>query len=96
MNVTRSLRQFFTQRWHQSRRFRIGSWLALTLLSALLVAIPVVLSQQPVTLRLLMLAPDIPPYKVLVKAFEAQNPGIRIQLDEGPNSANTNEDLYTT
>ncbi|MBW4471647.1 MAG: ABC transporter substrate-binding protein [Stenomitos rutilans HA7619-LM2] len=96
MNFVRSLKQFLTRRWHQSRRFRIGSWIALTVLSALLVAVPVVLSQQPVTLRLLMLAPDIPPYKVLVKAFEAQNPGIRIQLDEGPNSANTNEDLYTT
>ncbi len=66
------------------------------MLSALLVAVPVVLSQQPVTLRLLMLAPDIPPYRVLVKAFEAQNPGIHIQLDEGPNSADTNENLYTT
>ena len=85
MNFVRSLKQVFTQRWHRSRQSwiggRIGSWIALTVLSALLVAVPVVLSQQPVTLRLLMLAPDIPPYKVLVKAFEAENPGIRIQLD---------------
>ncbi len=96
MNGMRSLRRVLAQRWHQSRRWRWGSWFALTILSALLVAIPIALSQQPVTLRLLMLAPDIPPYQVLVKAFEAQNPGIRIQLDEGPNSANVNEDLYTT
>src|SRR5579883_1421862 len=96
MNVLRSLRQVWIHRWHQSRRFRVGSWIVLTVLSALLVAVPVVLSQQPVTLRLLMLAPDIPPYRVLVKAFEAQNPGIHIQLDEGQNSADTKENLSTT
>lgn len=96
MNAMRSLKQFLTQRWYQSQPLKVGSWIALILLSVLLTVVPVVLSQQPVTLRLLMMAPDIPPYKVLVKAFEAQNPGIRIQLDEGPNSASTNEDLYTT
>lgn len=95
MNVMRSLRHL-TQHWHRSQRLRWISWTVLTVLSTLLIVVPVVLSQQTVTLRLLMLAPDILPYKVLVKAFEAQNPGIHIQLDEGPNSANTNEDLYTT
>ena len=71
-------------------------WIILCLLTALLVAVPV-LSQQPVTLKLLMSAPDVPPWtNYLVKEFEAQNPGIRLQVIEGPNNVSLLEDLYTT
>ncbi|MEX0267599.1 ABC transporter substrate-binding protein [Leptolyngbyaceae cyanobacterium UHCC 1019] len=74
---------------------RLG-WVILCLLTALLVAVPV-LSQQPVTLKLLMSAPDVPPWtNYLVKEFEAQNPGIRLQVIEGPNNVSLLEDLYTT
>jgi multiple sugar transport system substrate-binding protein len=74
---------------------RLG-WVVLCLLTALLVAVPV-LSQQPVTLKLLMSAPDVPPWtNYLVKEFEAQNPGIRLQVIEGPNNVSLLEDLYTT
>ncbi len=55
------------------------------------------LSQQPVTLNLLMTAPDAQPWKQgIVKDFEAKNPGIRINVVEGPNAANLLEDLYTS
>jgi len=44
-----------------------------------------------------MTAPDIPPWnRVMVKAFERQNPGIRLQIIEGPNATNLIEDLYTS
>lgn len=55
------------------------------------------LSQQPVTLNLLMTAPDAQPWKQgMVKDFETKNPGIRINVIEGPNAANLLEDLYTS
>ncbi len=54
------------------------------------------MAQQPVTLRMLMPAPDIPPFQPLVEAFEEQNPGIRVELVEGPNQTNLVEDLYTS
>lgn len=57
----------------------------------------IVLAQQPVTLNLLMTAPDAQPWKQgIIKDFEAQNPGIRINIIEGPNATNLLEDLYTS
>lgn len=57
----------------------------------------VALSQQTVTLNLLMTAPDAQPWRQgLIKDFEAENPGIRINLVEGPNATNLLEDLYTS
>ena len=54
------------------------------------------LTQQPVTLTLLLPAPDAPPLQRLAKDFEAKNPGIRINVVEGPNATNLVEDLYTS
>jgi len=57
----------------------------------------IVIAQQPVTLNLLMTAPDAQPWKQgIIKDFEAQNPGIRINIIEGPNATNLLEDLYTS
>ncbi len=57
----------------------------------------VALSQQPVTLNILMTAPDAQPWRQgIVKDFEAKNPGIRLNLVEGPNATNLLEDLYTS
>ncbi len=54
-------------------------------------------SQQTVTLNLLMTAPDAQPWKQgLIADFERKNPGIRINLIEGPNAVNLIEDLYTS
>lgn len=53
--------------------------------------------QQPVTLQLLMSAPDVPPWtKYMVKAFEASHPNIRLRIVEGPNNVSLLEDMYTT
>ncbi|MBD1897465.1 ABC transporter substrate-binding protein [Coleofasciculus sp. FACHB-129] len=55
-----------------------------------------VMAQQPVTLNLLLPAPDAPPLQRMIKDFEAENPGIRINIVEGPNATNLVEDLYTS
>jgi len=55
------------------------------------------MAQQPVTLRLLMPAPDVPPLRdAMIQAFQEENPGIRIEIIEGPNATNLIEDLYTS
>lgn len=74
----------------------LGAFVAFVLSATLLLILPA-LTQQPVTLNLLMPAPDVEPMREgMVKDFEAKNPGIRINLIEGPNAANLVEDLYTS
>ncbi|XGV98018.1 MAG: ABC transporter substrate-binding protein [Leptolyngbya sp. BL-A-14] len=95
MQFFASLKRSLLQQWHQSRLLRRLCWLGAIVLSALLVVIPAL--SQPVTLKLLMTSPDVPPWnKVMVKAFEEENPGIRLQIVEGPNQTNLLEDLYTS
>jgi multiple sugar transport system substrate-binding protein len=93
---------FYRQLLHSLRmgRFRLRSphrfvITLIAVLGAVLISW-VVMAQQPVTLRVLMPAPDAPPYQSLIKAFEEQNPGIRIEIVEGPNASNLVEDLYTS
>lgn len=85
------------QKLIQKQRFsRTGVLLALLLGITLLFILPA-LTQQPVTLNLLMTAPDAQPWKQgMVKDFETKHPGIRINIIEGPNAANLLEDLYTS
>ncbi|BCL36344.1 putative ABC transporter-binding protein [Nostoc sp. MS1] len=46
---------------------------------------------------MLITAPDAQPWRQgLIKDFEAANPGIRLNLVEGPNATNLLEDLYTS
>jgi multiple sugar transport system substrate-binding protein len=53
--------------------------------------------QSPVTLDLLMTAPDVQPWKQgLIKDFEQKHPKIRINLVEGPNAPDLVENLYTS
>jgi len=55
------------------------------------------MAQQPVVLNTLILAPDVQPLQEgMIKDFEAKNPNIRINIIEGPNSANLIEDLYSS
>jgi multiple sugar transport system substrate-binding protein len=69
----------------------------IVLLSIILLSVPQALSNQPVVLNLLLTAPDAQPWKQgIIKDFEAKNPGIRINLIEGPNATNLVEDLYTS
>ena len=75
---------------------RTGLFFAV-LLGIILLSILPALSQQPVVLNLLLAAPDAQPWKEgLIKDFESKNPGIRINLIEGPNATNLLEDLYTS
>lgn len=74
----------------------LGLGIAVLVGIALLFILPA-LTQQPVTLNLLMTAPDAQPWKQgIVKDFETKNPGIRINVLEGPNATNLLEDLYTS
>ncbi|MBD2312681.1 ABC transporter substrate-binding protein [Desertifilum sp. FACHB-1129] len=54
-------------------------------------------TQQPVTLSLMMNSTEVPAWRdVLIPAFEEAHPNIRINLIEGPNQTNLQEDLYTS
>lgn len=78
------------------RLVRYLSLLAMGILIVVLTTMPVV-PQQPITLQLLMSAPDVPPWsRYMVKAFEAAHPNIRLQIVEGPNNVSLLEDMYTT
>lgn len=67
------------------------------LLSIILLSILPAIAQRPVVLNLLITAPDAEPWKKgILRDFEAKNPGIRINLVEGPNATNLLEDLYTS
>lgn len=58
---------------------------------------PPALTQEPVTLTLLMNAGEVPIWnKLIVKDFEKLNPGIRLQIIEGPNATDLTENLYTS
>ncbi|GAB1543693.1 ABC transporter substrate-binding protein [Scytonema sp. NUACC21] len=80
----------------QKFKFTTGIFAAF-LLSIILLSLPPALSQKPVVLNLLLTSPDAQPWKQgIIKDFEAKNPGIRINLIEGPNATNLLEDLYTS
>ncbi len=67
------------------------------LLGILLISVPPALTQQPVVLNMLMIASEAQTWKEsLVKDFQEKNPGIRINVIEGPNATNLLEDLYTS
>lgn len=96
MKLLDTLQQMFLNPWRRSQVLRWLRWSAIVLFTTLLIVLPS-LSQQPVVLKLLMTAPDAPSWnKVIAKAFEAQNPGIKLQIIEGPNATNLVENLYTT
>lgn len=71
--------------------------ICITIIVSILIFSWVTLSQQPVTLNILMTAADTKPWNQgIIKDFEAENPGIRINIIEGPNATNLREDLYTS
>ncbi|WP_016876380.1 ABC transporter substrate-binding protein [Chlorogloeopsis fritschii PCC 9212] len=84
------------QKFIQKQSFlHLGIFLAILL--GIILFSWVALSQRPVTLSMLITAPDAQPWRQgLIKDFEAKNPGIRINLVEGPNATNLLEDLYTS
>lgn len=54
------------------------------------------LTQQRVTIQVLMQALEASQWQPLVEEFEAQNPNINLEIVEGPNETNLVEDLYTS
>ncbi|MBW4638488.1 MAG: ABC transporter substrate-binding protein [Gloeocapsa sp. UFS-A4-WI-NPMV-4B04] len=77
------------------QRSRLAILLVFAISITLLFILPA-LTQSPVTLNLLMTAPDAQPWPSIVKDFETKNPGIRVNIIEGPNATNLIEDLYTS
>ena len=78
------------------KRPRLLALFAVTLATVLLLFILPALTQQPVVLTMLMQSQDIVNWKPFVKEFEQKNPGIRINLIEGPSDTNLIENLYTS
>ena len=69
----------------------------IVILCIILTSIPPALTKQPVVLNLLMTAPDAQPWKQgILEEFEEKNPGLKINIIEGPNATNLLEDLYTS
>lgn len=92
--------QHFNTIWKQII-VKINIQLMVILLSCFLVfrlgILPITLAQQPITLTLLMLAPEVQAWnEVLIKNFEEKNPDIRIQIIEGPSASDLYENLYTS
>ncbi|MGD1902842.1 MAG: ABC transporter substrate-binding protein [Geitlerinemataceae cyanobacterium] len=75
---------------------RRNRWL--TAIAALFAAlsIGVAIARQPVTISLLMQAPEASNWESIVEAFERENPDIRLNVVAGPNASNLVEDLYTS
>lgn len=82
-------------------RRRLGLYPILRLLIASLLGITLLfilpaLTQQPVTVTVLVNALEVAQWTPLVKEFEAKNPDIRLKIVEGPNATDLVENLYTS
>ncbi|WP_432808944.1 ABC transporter substrate-binding protein [Pantanalinema sp. GBBB05] len=88
--------RFLISRWQRLQLLRSLSLVTIAVIAALMTIVPV-WSQQPVTLKMLMPAPDVPIWnKTMVAEFEQANPKIKLQIIEGPNSVDMVENMYTT
>lgn len=93
MNILELIKRNLAQ-WRHSRIFRVVSLVSAFALTALLVILPAL--SQPVVLTFIMNAPEVEPFRPIIKDFEQQNPGIRLNMIEGPNASNLVEDLNTS
>jgi multiple sugar transport system substrate-binding protein len=81
--------------WQRSKLWHGFGLVAIAIVCSLLIIVPA-LSQKQVTLKLLLTAPDAPPWEqVMVKEFERQHPNIRLEIVAGANSVDAIENLYT-
>jgi multiple sugar transport system substrate-binding protein len=72
-------------------------WLGIAIAFCLCIVLSgTVFAQQPLHLALLTTALDAQPGQSLAREFERLNPGIKIDIIEGPNASNLIEDLYTS
>jgi multiple sugar transport system substrate-binding protein len=78
-------------------KFRVVAIFTIVVFGMALISVQPAQTQQPVTLNLLMTAPDAEPWKQgIIKDFETKNPGIKIEIIEGPNATDLLENLYTS
>ncbi|NJM65172.1 MAG: ABC transporter substrate-binding protein [Acaryochloris sp. RU_4_1] len=76
---------------------RIGLCLGCTLLIMLLGSLNAASAwADPVTLRFLVAAFEVPVWQPLITEFESQHPEIHIEVIEGPSTSNLVEDLYVS
>ncbi|AFY53996.1 carbohydrate ABC transporter substrate-binding protein, CUT1 family [Rivularia sp. PCC 7116] len=81
----------------QKLRFRVLAIFLIVVFGMVILSVKPAQTQEPVTLNLLMTAPDAEPWKKgIVKDFEVENPGIRINIIEGPNATDLLENMYTS
>ncbi|MBW4440337.1 MAG: ABC transporter substrate-binding protein [Plectolyngbya sp. WJT66-NPBG17] len=95
MEMLQEYRYRFVQFWRRSLTFRMVSSFVAFALTALLIVLPL-RAQQPVVLSILIPAPDVKPFPPVIAEFERQNPGVKINIVEGPNASNLVEDLYSS
>ena len=81
----------------QKLKFKVVAIFLVVVFGMALFSVQPAKTQEPVTLNLLMTAPDAEPWKQgIIKEFQTKNPGIEINIIEGPNATNLLEDLYTS
>jgi len=82
------------------KQWKLGCSFLLGLLVALILSTNLFnqpgLTQQPVTITVLINALEATQWAPLVKEFEAKNPDIRLQIVEGPTATDLVEQLYTS
>lgn len=72
-------------------------WLVIAIATCFSVVLySVIALSQPVRITMLSSALDAAQERHIIEAFEAQNPGIDVEVIEGPNASNLLEDLYTS
>ncbi|WP_159790469.1 ABC transporter substrate-binding protein [Sodalinema gerasimenkoae] len=97
MMILKSIWRSFRHSWHSLWQKRVF-YGAIALVTAVLVfgIHRIVLSQQPVTVSVLIQALERAQWEPIVERFEEENPDIRLEIIEGPNATNLVEDLYTS
>lgn len=95
--ILKSIWRSFRHSWHSLWQKRVF-YGAIALVTAVLVfgIHRIVLSQQPVTVSVLIQALERAQWEPIVERFEEENPDIRLEIIEGPNATNLVEDLYTS
>lgn len=83
------------KRWELGFTFLLGLLITFCLGTQFLFNQPG-LTQQPTTVTILINALEVAQWAPLVKEFEDKNPGIRLNLVEGPNATDLVEQLYTS
>ncbi|MEM9770557.1 MAG: ABC transporter substrate-binding protein [Cyanobacteria bacterium P01_D01_bin.73] len=99
-------RLFQQPKQRRSRRFLMGMLLGLLVTVGLLGAIAwpgfstqsgaAAKSDTPIELNLLMHVPEAGQWSGIVEAFDQENPGIKLNVIEGPSATNLIEDLHTS